>query len=59
MQNTLDLPTIATLGDLLEEAQERLDDAEFSMNDDDYKEELRKLDLLWAHYQNLVFLFQS
>jgi len=59
MQNTLDLPSIATLGDLLEEAQERLDDAEFSMNDDDYKEELRKLDLLWAHYQNLVFLFQS
>lgn len=58
MQNTLDLPTIATLGDLLEEAQQRLDDALSSINDDEYKEELRKLDLLWAHYQNLLSSLQ-
>ena len=57
MQPTLDLPTITTLGDLLEEAQQRLDDA--SMKDDDFEEELRKLDSLWAHYQNLLSSLQS
>jgi hypothetical protein len=54
----LDLPTVTALGDLLEVAQERLDDNLHMLDEDDAKQEMRALDALWAHYQELLASLQ-
>ena len=54
----LDLSTVTALGDLLEGAQERLDHNLHMLDEDDAKREMRALDALWAHYQDLLASLQ-
>lgn len=50
----LDIATLVTFGDLLEQAQENINDALHFMPEKEATEELRKLDNLWALYQSLL-----
>jgi len=54
MNNTLDFEAISAFGDLLEQAQERLDHNIGQLEEEDAERELRCLDKLWAHYQELL-----
>ena len=50
----LDYPVVSALGDLLEQAQERLDKALHMLDEEDAQREMDALDKLWAHYQQLL-----
>jgi hypothetical protein len=51
---TLDPSTITAFGDLLEQAQERLDDAMHMLDEEDVERETKALDNLWELYQRLM-----
>lgn len=50
----MDLFAVTALGDLLEDAQSRIDDTMHDLPEDAVKRELAALDALWAHYQELL-----
>lgn len=50
----MNLSAVTALGDLLEDAQSRLDGAMHYLPEDAVQRELAALDALWAHYQQLL-----
>lgn len=50
----LDFTVVSALGDLLEQAQERLDKALHMLDAEDAQREMDALDKLWSHYQQLL-----
>lgn len=50
----LEFSVVSALGDLLEQAQERLDKALHMLDEEDAQREMNALDKLWAHYQQLL-----
>lgn len=50
----LDFSVVSALGDLLEQAQERLDKALHMLDEEDAQREMDALDKLWSHYQQLL-----